>query len=146
MRHVLCLAALGVVALPARAADAAAELKKLQGEWVAVSYADGAGEAKPDPKHPHTLTVSKDGFVHVHVLAVVDGVVDGQKTQGKLKLDPSKTPSQIDLVEGKEASPGIYELKGDELTIILAPPGSKRPESFKPEGVQVMYTFKKKKK
>src|SRR5262245_53356679 len=139
MRHILCLVALGATTLLACGADAASELKKLQGEWVAVSYADGVGEAKPNPKHPHTFTVRDDGFVHRHVLAVVEGLVDAKKTLGKLKLDPSKTPMQIDLVEGKEASPGIYELKADELTIILAPPGSKRPDKFKPEGVQMMY-------
>jgi uncharacterized protein (TIGR03067 family) len=56
-------------------------------------------------------------------------------TIGRYKLDPSKTPMQIDMTitsgRDKGASiKGIYELKGDKLIACYAPAGKARPTAF----------------
>jgi uncharacterized protein (TIGR03067 family) len=56
-------------------------------------------------------------------------------TIGRYKLDPSKSPMQIDMTitsgSDKGASiKGIYEVKGDKLIACYAPPGKARPTAF----------------
>jgi uncharacterized protein (TIGR03067 family) len=51
----------------------------------------------------------------------------------KIKLDPSKKPPAIDLIDGKDIAFGIYQLDGDTLTICWEDfnSGRPRPEAFK---------------
>jgi RNA polymerase sigma factor (sigma-70 family) len=70
-------------------------------------------------------------------------VVEGDKMTmrhgGTFKLDPAKKPKEIDfdLQEGPEQEQGlwrgIYELRGDELTMVMALPNGERPREFKTE-------------
>ena len=50
------------------------------------------------------------------------------------KLDPTKSPKEIDLTVSKDGQSevvrGIYDLKGDDLRICLAEPKAKRPTAF----------------
>jgi len=82
----------------------------------------------------------------------------GEDNVKKYKLDPSKTPAEIDFTYtesgGKpETAYGIYKIEGDTLTIALAGPNKDgksdpkdRPKEFKTkkEGEDLMFTFKKK--
>jgi RNA polymerase sigma factor (sigma-70 family) len=70
-------------------------------------------------------------------------VVEGDKMTmrhgGTFKLDPTKKPKEIDfdLQEGPQQEQGlwrgIYELRGDELTMVMALPNGERPREFKTE-------------
>jgi uncharacterized protein (TIGR03067 family) len=55
---------------------------------------------------------------------------------GTYKLDPTKTPGEIDLIplEGPEKGltmPGIYAIEGDTLKICFTGPQQVRPKEFK---------------
>ena len=78
---------------------------------------------------------------------------NGKEDPVTYKLDPSKTPKEIDLAgkkfDGKdEKMYGIYKLEGDKLTICMVESDkpADRPKEFKTadKGKSVMMTFKKK--
>lgn len=104
------------------------EFQKLAGVWVCSS---AANDGKPIPEEvvkTLRLTITKEG---------------GYKTErgdqvlfdSTCKLDPAKTPKQIDMLgtegenKGKSAL-GIYALDGDKLTICYTMPGKDRPKEF----------------
>jgi uncharacterized protein (TIGR03067 family) len=63
-----------------------------------------------------------------YVLRAEDQTMD----RGAARLDPKVKPAVIDItpVEGEHKGQtflGVFELKGDRLTICLAPPGKPRP-------------------
>jgi uncharacterized protein (TIGR03067 family) len=111
------------------------ELKKLQGTWTAVeSQMEGL----------------KDTKIHVKLQWVFQGkelfVKSGDKRvkQGSVEVDPSRKPKTIDLlIEGKPVLLGIYELKGDTLTVCWA--GKERPKEFKAKGNTVVNILKREK-
>jgi uncharacterized protein (TIGR03067 family) len=104
------------------------DLEKLAGVWTCVS-ATNDGKAVPEERAKKLrLTVTKEG---------------GYKTErgdevlfeSACKIDPTKTPKQIDLIgtEGEnkgKAAQGIYALDGDTLTICYTMPGKERPKGF----------------
>ena len=58
---------------------------------------------------------------------------------GRFKLDPAKKPKEIDfdLQHGPPQEQGIwrgiYDLRGNELTLVMALPNIDRPREFKTE-------------
>ena len=58
------------------------------------------------------------------------------RTEAEYSIDASKKPKEFDLkvVDGQESErgtwKGIYDLKGDRLTLCLAPPNEDRPTEF----------------
>lgn len=128
----------------ANAADAVAdELKKLQGEWQAVEVeAQGRKNGKDHPD----VRILRFRFDDKGMMQpVTDG--GGQGRKKSIKLDPTKSPKEIDITshDGQEkdkTAACIYKLDGDRLTICIpyfAKDTSVRPKEFKADdGIMVI--------
>jgi RNA polymerase sigma factor (sigma-70 family) len=133
---VVCLSVGGLVvgwyAVSAQAGDQKAAAKsdqdKLQGAWQVISAQMAGKEVEGDEAdeiRAFKLVVKGDHMKSRH--------------GGKFTLDPSKKPKELDwdMQEGPEVERGmwrgIYELKGDELTLVIAMPNTDRPREFKTE-------------
>lgn len=100
------------------------ELKKLQGTWKVISFeVGGMDQTAKGPKE----------------ILIKDDELQGLAPNVKFRVDPAKKPKTLDLIDkgdAKKIFPLIYELKGDELRIVipLVPAGKgeapKRPDSF----------------
>jgi RNA polymerase sigma factor (sigma-70 family) len=127
---VLAVAALsGVLAVAGYAIvqpqDAKADKEKLQGTWEFVSAQTGGKEAQG---------------AEAEQMKMMKVVFKGDKVTAKFEctyaIDPGKKPKEFDLKvdEGPELErgtwKGIYELKGDELTLCMALPNQNRPTEF----------------
>ena len=120
----------------ARADNSAAdEGKKLQGEWRAVGVElRGKKLTEDDAEAKAMRVVIQDDGVTFSPTAK-----PGRERKQTFKLDPGKTPKEIDLtaLDGQEkgtTAAAIYKLDGDRLTICLpyfAKDPSVRPTEFK---------------
>jgi uncharacterized protein (TIGR03067 family) len=142
MRRVLFAAAVvGLLgaAQPPTDDPAKADLAKLQGEWTVKSI-EIAGMPLPGGA-PGKLVIEGAKF----------GGLGGNMT---IKLDPTKTPKEIDLVLGADGRKwmGLYKLDGESLTLCLAmiekgkPEAQKPPTDFDPKKVQMIVTAARPKK
>jgi len=122
--HALLLLSVGLlIAADAKDDDAAnKELKDLSGTYVMVS-----GESKAE-KLPQERT--KEAKMTIEGEKYTAGF-GGDTVMGTLKVDPTKTPKQIDATdsEGKTIL-GIYKLDKDQFTVCFASPGKERPKAF----------------
>lgn len=109
-------------------ADAREELKQMQGKWkVTKLVIDG----QPGPKEALGAAVTIKGDTLTVTLKRPDGKEETRSMT--MHLDPTRTPKQIDMKPARDVPAlGIYELKGNTLTICGAdPPKSKdRPARF----------------
>ena len=102
------------------------QLHALEGEWRFVGLqVDGSDVPAAMPVHSRIL-IDGDRFR----MASPEGTYDGV-----FSIDASAEPMRIDVefVEGPEAgnsSYGIYQLRGDQLTLCLGVAGASRPKSF----------------
>ena len=111
------------------AADDAAEeyLKKLQGEWVLVSFKKEGEDLPAKAIEATRLTVKGEQWLYKS---------DIGEWSTTFKIDPSKTPKTIDMTigTGKTArrQRGIYKIDGDTLTICRAAGrgDEERPKEF----------------
>jgi len=110
-----------------------------QGEWNVVSVEkDGKADAK------------YKGAVRTHTGDTYSmKLTEGEPIAGTYKLDPSKTPLQIDSTPASgqfkgKVLPGIYKLDGDTLTICFDGTGKDRPTDFAASGTNVLAIYKKK--
>jgi RNA polymerase sigma-70 factor (ECF subfamily) len=136
MTRFTLVALLAFAGTTARAADPAAdEVKKLQGEWRVVEVeARGKKAGRDDPDAKGMRFVIKDNELTVR--AADGGGAERRKT---FKLDPARTPKEIDItsLDGQEkdtTAACIYKLEGDRLTICMpyfTEDLSKRPAEFK---------------
>jgi uncharacterized protein (TIGR03067 family) len=127
------------------AADADADLKAMQGTWV-IEAATLAGRDHTEDFEGMKLIISGDKYT----------VDFGKNTdKGTVVLDATKTPRRIEIksAEGPfkgKTLPGVYEVKGDKLTICVEADGKadKRPDKFEaPEMTRnMLLTYKREKK
>src|SRR5262249_7989323 len=96
---------------------------RLQGTWVPVSAEKGG---KPAPEA--VLTSVKVTFSGDRLTVQVEG----ETKKGTFRLDPTRSPKQIDLMrDGQEPTEGIYRLDRDRLGICLDDARRGRPTEFK---------------
>jgi uncharacterized protein (TIGR03067 family) len=132
MRLSLCAAVallVGVGYLSAADKDDAAkkEMKKLEGTWKVVKEELNGSDLPLSEDKPTLLILKGDRFT----LKIGDTV----EAAGTGVVDATKKPRTVDLTlsEGSEKGQtmkAIYELKGDELRVCIAPPGKERPTEF----------------
>jgi uncharacterized protein (TIGR03067 family) len=104
------------------------EQEKLAGVW-RVTGMQVNGTILPARQVPDLKLTFKDGKFTVRL--------GKEKPQeGTYKIDPSKKPKTIDIINGKtdkekdKDQVGIYELIGNSLRICACPVGSERPTDF----------------
>jgi uncharacterized protein (TIGR03067 family) len=112
----------------------------LQGRWN-VTRAHLSGSAVPEDKLSEVFVTIKGD---TYVLEKPDS-----SEHGKLKLDDSKSPRQIDIFPATgensgEKMLGIYELSGDTLRISHGGPGANRPTTFEPDNDVMVVECKRK--
>lgn len=99
--------------------------EKLEGSWQIESAKTGGQDAADD----ELKQMQENKFVF-------KGDTVKVKAEAKYMIDPAKTPKELTLevTEGPQQEQGtwkgIYELKGDELTICINMPGADRPQKF----------------
>jgi uncharacterized protein (TIGR03067 family) len=119
---------------PKPPADAAAELKKLNGRWEQVDAEDGDGLGKKHGYSKITLIFKDDQLSSEDSKGMVE-------EWGSFKIDPDKTPKHIDFKtpggprKGKDLSRlGIYQIDDGKLKICFSsvdPPREElRPITF----------------
>ena len=70
--------------------------------------------------------------------------IAGNHINGARNIDPTKKPKEITLTPDNSKTPlyGIYELKGDTLTLCI---GEKRPTQFKAKEGAMLWVLKREK-
>lgn len=109
------------------------ELSRLRGAWQVV-------EATMDGKRIPAEVLKKayvrfdEGKVTYHMPPSDPNQVDLGPRTGLFDIDPGQKPKTLDFFEKenpKERALGIYDLKGDELKMVIADPiGAPRPDRF----------------
>jgi uncharacterized protein (TIGR03067 family) len=120
------------------------EMESLQGVWVPVSAechrikftAEQLNEV--DWQGAGNLEITGEKFVWVFW---------GSHGKGTLKLDPTKKPKAMDLVNDNPATLAIYELGGDMLRVCFQmEDGKPRPQEFTSKNAFVIIAYKRAKK
>jgi uncharacterized protein (TIGR03067 family) len=117
-----------VLGLSPALADEKDELAKFDGTWVGVSATQDGKEVPKAEAESMRLTVSGEKYTFK---------VGDTEAEGTHKLDPTRSPKQIEAVRTKgphagEKMLGIYELTGDTYRVCFAAPGkTERPTEFK---------------
>ena len=118
------------------------ELEKFQGRWVLVS-ATIDGKAWEEDEIKHRSVVFKGEKLTLLYK-------DKERGTASLKIDPSKSPAQIDTTN--EDGPakglglkGIYKFDGDTLTLCFVLPSKDRPTEFasKPGSGTMLFVHKR---
>ena len=109
-----------------------ADLEKLQGTWSTVSLVSNGKTVMDESMPPKPGPTTK---------LVYDGtqwkVIVGDKTvaTGTFKIDATKTPKEIDILDesgtiNDKTKLAIYELEGDTFKYCIGPAGKPRPAEF----------------
>jgi len=131
--------ALGLVLLTGSsliAEEGKSGLEKLKGTWKIVSIDSGKGAKETD------------GFK----LVISDRDIEFRAPSGAAKkmgdisrVEGSAKPAEIDLKNGTETGLGIFELKGDDLKLIVRDPGQERAKEFKSTPRGMLFILKREK-
>jgi uncharacterized protein (TIGR03067 family) len=121
--HILLALVVGLLIAADDKDDAAKKaLKKLSGTYDMVSGESRAEKLPEDRVKEAKLTIEGEKYT---------ATFGGDAVMGTLKVDPSKTPKEIDATdsEGKTIL-GIYQFDKDQFTVCFAPAGKERPKEF----------------
>ena len=118
------------------------EMARLQGTWVPESIQIGPKKTPRESLKGFKLTVDGDNWI----------MKTGGEKKSRFRLDPSKTPKQMDIIDeiaGKERiSRCLYEIKDDTLTVCrpYMQMDAPRPDKIEPSGDFVGVTVWKREK
>jgi uncharacterized protein (TIGR03067 family) len=108
------------------------DLDKLRGTWLTVSLVNDGKTLVDEKSPPKEGPVTKFAYDGTKWMVKV-----GDKTvaSGVFKIDATKTPKEIDIMDesgmkNDKTKLGIYELNGDTYKFCLAPAGKPRPRDF----------------
>jgi uncharacterized protein (TIGR03067 family) len=105
------------------AQDGKDDIKKLQGEWVVVSASALPNQAANQPVG-EKVTVKDNEWTSPPFSG-------DKRVKLTFKLDPSKTPKEIDFMLDMDTYRGIYKIDGDTLTMCRSYKNKARPKQFK---------------
>jgi uncharacterized protein (TIGR03067 family) len=100
----------------------------IQGRWKPISIERGGKPiaSRTGPNDKMALIIGGNRY---------DWTSGDEPMAGTYRLDPSKTPKELDMMPGGGANQGstlkgIYQIEGDTLYVCLAAPGEGRPTEF----------------
>ena len=126
---VLLLVGVFLAADKAKPNVAEGDKDKIQGSWTVVAMVQ-RGKNRPEKAiREIQLRLTFAG----EKMTFTSAFHEKEDTDNVFKLDPTKTPKEIDLTFefGKKPSKGIYELDGDTLRICMS---TERPATFSTKG------------
>ena len=98
------------------------ELKKLSGSYVMVSGESRAEKLSEERIKGTKMIIQGDKYT---------ATFGGDPVMGTLKVDPTKTPKEIDATDsGRKTILGIYKFEKGQFTVCFAPPDKERPKEF----------------
>lgn len=108
------------------------DLQKLQGTWLTVSLVSEGKTVVDENQPPKPGPVTK--LIYEGNKWIVK-VGDKTVATGTVKIDSTKTPKEIDILDESGAIDdksklAIYELEGDTYKYCIAPAGKPRPTEF----------------
>ena len=122
----ICCFALALVWPPFVAADdkPADDAKAIQGTWQ-MTHSEEEGVKMPTDRVKECVCVLDNGKLVMKYQGKI-------MAEGTYKIDPAKTPRQIDMIQNDEVGRGIYKLEKDRLTICASafPSNKTRPDEF----------------
>jgi uncharacterized protein (TIGR03067 family) len=123
-RHALLLLSVSLlIAADAKNEDAAKkELANLSGTYAMVSGESKAEKLSEEKIKDTKLVMEGDKYT---------AYFGGDAVKGTLKVDPTKTPKEIDATDsGRKTILGIYKFEKGQFTVCFAPPDKERPKEF----------------
>ncbi len=135
------LVCLSTVLAVARAADP--DKDELQGVWIATAMEINGNPAPAKEVESTRFTFKAQKLLYRH------SKDEGKAEEGTFKVDPKKSPKQLDITTKNKTLHGIYEVKGDELKVCFENGGKaeNRPRKFatNKEEESVLIVFKRQK-
>ena len=132
--------AFGVSLLAARAGKEKADADRFEGTWVVDSASKGGEQLPEELKNNFKITFQGKKLI-VDIL--------GMQKEGTFKVDPKKSPKQLNITTKNKTLHGIYQVKGDELKLCFENGGQaeNRPRKFatNKEEELVLIVFKRQK-